>query len=635
MRHPRYNGFMFIKKVSKRNGRTKKQYEYLHLVESVRTDKGPRQRLILNLGTLEIDPTDYDVFAKRIEEILTGQENLFQLDDNLEKQARNAAREIFRKQAEEINRREAADFMMVDVNSIEAEDPRSMGAEYIAHSIWEELDLSKILKKEISEGVLAVIKTLVIGRLVEPASELHTWNWAKDRSAVYELVGKPAGATLTSFYRSGDRLFGMKEKIERHLSDKEKDIFALSEKMLFIDLTNTYFEGEMLLNQKAKYGRSKEKRSDCKLITLGLVIDEMGFSKATRVFEGNKSEPTALEAMIRELEKSIGDADGKKKRTVVIDAGLATAENLKYLKSKEYHYIAVNRGKPSFEIKDEEKTVVRDDPRLGVKVEITRALSNGEAYIVARSEKKKLKELGIRGRVEQLFLERLLYCKEGLRRKNHPKKYRKIVEIVGRLKEKYPKAAKLYDVQIIPEEGKISDDPSVMAKDIVWVKKGSYEAQTESEGQYVLRTDRVDLSDSEIWEIYVMLTRVEYAFRCMKSSLGFRPVFHQKEHRADAHLFISVLAYHILNIVEYRLRAAGIKLSWASVRDIMKTHERITVSFKTRADEGKTKNQLIRLNSKLTSEQLELYRALKLSPVPLPRKKLVSKGVVTTLFEEP
>jgi hypothetical protein len=249
---------MFIKKVSKRNGRTNKQYEYLHLVESVRTDKGPRQRLILNLGTLEIAPSDYDVFAKRIEEILTGQENLFQLDDNLEKQARNAAREIFRKQAEEINQKEAVDFMMVDVNSIGADDPRSMGAEYIAHSIWEELGLSELLKNEMSEGVLAVIKTLVTGRLVEPASELHTWNWANDRSAVYELVGKPAGASLTSFYRGGDRLLGMKEKIERHLSETERDLFDLSEKMLFIDLTNTYFEGGMLLNQKAKYGRDRK-----------------------------------------------------------------------------------------------------------------------------------------------------------------------------------------------------------------------------------------------------------------------------------------------------------------------------------------------------------------------------------------
>lgn len=624
---------MFIKKIAKRNGRTKKKYHYLHLVESVRTNKGPRQRLILNLGTLEIDPSDYDAFAKRIEEILTGQESLWHLDERLEKHARNAAREIFRKQAEEINFRQMADFMMVDVNSIEAEDPRSIGAEYIANSIWEELGLSEIIKRnQVSDETLSVIKTLVIGRLVEPASELHTWGWAGDRSAVYELVGKPAGASLTSLYRAGDRLFSMKDEIERHLSERERDLFALTEKMFFFDLTNTYFEGEALANPKARYGRSKEKRNDCKLITLGLIIDEMGFAKSTRVFEGNKSEPVTLETMIRELEKSIGALTDGKKRTVVIDAGIATNANLAYLKANGYSYIAVNRGKMPFDIDDGNMTVVREDPRRGIKIEITRALNDGEAYILCRSDKKKGKESGIRRRVEELFIERLEYYRQGLGLKNRPKKYRKIVEIIGRLKEKYQKAAKLYDVAVIPEDGKHANDPTLIARDITWSKKQMYDVETGSEGSYILRTDRLDLSDREIWEIYVMLTRIEYAFRCMKSSLGLRPNFHQKEHRADAHLFISVLAYHILNIVEYRLRAAGIHLSWASVRDIMETHERITISFMTRTEDGESKN-FIRLNSKLTSEQLEIYRFLRLPPIPLPRKKMVSKGVVPTLFD--
>lgn len=627
---------MFIKKVTKSNGRTKKKYEYLYLVESVRTEKGPRQRFILNLGRLKLDPSEYDAFAKRIEEILTGQESLWHLDERLERSARNAAREIFRKQAEEIDIRQRTDFTMVDINSIEAEEPRSVGAEYVAHSIWEELGLSELIKKYMSEEVLSLIKTVVIGRLVEPASELHTWEWARERSAVYELAGKPAGASLMSLYRAGDRLFSLKDEIEHHLSRRERDLFALTEKMFFFDLTNTYFEGEALSNPKARYGRSKDKRNDCKLITLGLIIDEMGFAKSTRIFEGNKSEPLTLEVMIRELEKSIGDIENGKKRTVVIDAGIATAENLEYLKANGYHYIAVNRGKPPFDINGSDKndkTVVRDAPDLGVKVEIERRLHDGEVYIICRSDKKKAKETGIRGRFEELFIERLTYYRHGLYIKHRPKKYRKIVEIIGRLKEKYPKAAKLYDVKVIPEKGKSAGDPTISALDITWSKKESYDKETRAEGRYILRTDRADLSDSEIWEIYVMLARIEYSFRCMKSSLGLRPNFHQKEYRVDAHLFISVLAYHILNIVEHRLRSAGIHSSWASVRDILKTHERITISFKTMTEDGEIKNQFIRLNSKLTPEQVEIYRILKLSPVPLPRKKLVPKGVVTTLFD--
>jgi transposase len=418
------------------------------------------------------------------------------------------------------------------------------------------------------------------------------------------------------------------------LTVRERGLFNLTEKMFFFDLTNTYFEGAALANPKAKYGRSKEKRSDCKLVTLGLIVDEMGFSKATRVFEGNKSEPSALGAMIEELESSIGKRrEGGVWPTIVIDAGIATEDNLAYLKKNNYHYLAVNRGKTPFALEESDPTIVRNDPARGGKVTITRVHQENEVYVVCRSEKKKGKEAGIRGRVEDLFLERLAYSREGLGKKNRPKKYRKVVEIVGRLKEKYPKAAKLYEVTVTPEAGKRADDPTLVAIDIVWTKKESYDNETSAEGCYVLRTDRFDLSDSEIWETYVMLTRIEYAFRCMKSSLGLRPNFHQKERRVDAHLFISVLAYHILNIAEHRLRAAGIHSSWATVRDVMRTHERITISFNMKDEQGEIRNQLLRLNSRLTADQLEIYRALKLSPLPLPRKKLSPKGVVTTLFD--
>lgn len=625
---------MFIKKVKKRNGRTKKEYDYLYLVESVRTEQGPRQRFILNLGTLTIDPAEYSSFAARIEDILTGRESLFQIDERLEKFARNAAREIFRKQAEDVNGREMCDFREVDIASIQAEDPRSVGAEYIAHSLWEELGLSDVLCTKVSPDMLAVIKTLVIGRLVEPASERHTWEWARDRSAVYEIVGNPTTTSLTSLYRASDKLFSMREELEHHLTLRERDLFNLTEKMFFFDLTNTYFEGAACANPKATYGRSKEKRSDCKLVTLGLIVDEMGFSKSTRVFEGNKSEPGSLGVMIQELESSIGQRreDGVNP-TIVIDAGIATEENLSYLKENNYHYLAVNRGKAPCELTQGDTTIMRDDPSRGIRVAITRFIHENEAYVVCTSEKKKGKEAGIRGRVEELFLERLGYIREGLEKKNRPKKYYKVVEIIGRLKEKYPKAAKLYEVQVLPESEKRADDPTLEAIDIVWTKKGSYDDETTAEGSYVLRTDRLDLSDSEIWETYVMLTRVEYAFRCMKSSLGLRPNFHQKECRVDAHLFISVLAYHILNIVEHRLKAAGIHSSWASVRDLMRTHERITISFNMKDEEGIIRNRLLRVNSKLTAEQLEIYRVLKLSSLPLPRKEFSPKGVVTTLFD--
>jgi transposase len=614
---------MYIRKVKKRNGRTKKIYEYLQLVESIRTDNGPRQRLVLNLGNLDLHPSQYSAFAQRVESILTGQINLFEIDKNLEKYAQDTAKKIFKKQAYEISSDDKALFQNIDTNSIDAGDTRCIGPEYICHSIWNELNLYEFFSSRgIPGDTISLIESLVVGRLIEPASERHTKEWSQKRSAIFELTGNPFKKSLSSYYRAGDRLYSQKDELEEHLSSQERDIFSLSEKMFFFDLTNTYFEGDALKNPKAKRGRSKEKRSDCKLVTLGLVIDEIGFSKYSKVFPGNQTEWLTLEGMIEELEKNTPSLE--KKRTIVMDAGVAVKKNIELLQEKGYHYIVVNRGDEPFDRDFTDMQVVREDVKNGIKIEVKRFMEGEEAYILCRSEKKQGKETGIRTRAENLFLERLEYYRNGLSLRNRTKNYKKTIENIGRLKGKYPKAAKLYEVDVIPEDDKSADDSTLCAIDITWKKKEDlYEKHIQGEGSYVLRTDRLDLSDIEIWETYIMLTRIEYAFRCMKSTLGLRPNFHQIENRVDAHLFISVLAYHILNIIENRLRSKGDNRTWATIRDIMKTHQRLTISYNVMTEENKIQKQFMRINSILEPEQMEIYRRLELNPVPLPRKKFV------------
>lgn len=616
---------MYIKKVKKRNGRTRKIYEYLQLVESIRTNNGPRQRLVLNLGNLDLHASQYSTFARRVESILTGQKNLFEIDKSIEKHAQDAAKKIFKKQAYEISSGTEADFQNIDANSIEVGDTRCIGPEYICHSIWNELNLNEFfISKGVSGDIISLIESLVAGRLIEPASERHTREWSQNRSAIFELTGDPFRACLSSYYRAGDRLYSNKDELEKYLSSHERDIFSLSEKMFFFDLTNTYFEGEALKNPKAKRGRSKEKRSDCKLVTLGLVIDEIGFSKYSKVFPGNQTEYLTLEGMIEELEKNTPSLE--KKRTIVMDAGVAVKENIELLQEKGYHYIVVNRGNEPFDRDFTDMQVVREDVKNGIKVEVKRFIEGEEAYILCRSEKKQGKETGIRTRAENLFLERLEYYRNGLSLRNRTKNYKKIIEAIGRLKERYSKASKLYIVNVIPEDGKSADDSTLCAIDITWEKKEDlYEKQLQGEGSYVLRTDRLDLSDKEIWETYVMLTRIEYAFRCMKSTLGLRPNFHQIENRVDAHLFISVLAYHILNIIENRLRSKGENRTWATIRDVMKTHQRLTIGYKIKNENNKIQQQFMRINSILEPEQLEIYRMLEMNPAPLPHRKFVRK----------
>lgn len=259
----------------------------------------------------------------------------------------------------------------------------------------------------------------------------------------------------------------------------------------------------------------------------------------------------------------------------------------------------------------------------GIRLEVKRYEHEGEVYVLCRSEQKVAKERSMRTRVEQLFLERLEYHRKGMRLPNRTKKYGKVVELVGRLKEKYPKASKLYRVEVIPEEGKAADDPSLVAVDVVWKEKaGLYEEETGREGSYVLRTDRVDLSDKEIWETYNMLRQIEYAFKSMKSSLGLRTNFHQIEGRVDTHMFISVLAYHLLHIIEYRLRQKGDHRSWRTIRNVLKTHERLTIGYKQKDEDGTVVQQYVRINSTVEPEHMDIYRKLGLSGMPLPRKRI-------------
>lgn len=606
---------MYIKKVKKTNGRSKKKYEYLHLVESIRTENGPRQKLILNLGTMDLDPSLYITLAKRIEDILTGQKSMFSLNQSIEKIAKDSARKIFKKQAKEINEEAVQNVQAVDINSLEVSQPRSLGPEYVCHSAWNALKINNcLLSNGITPHAIPLIEAVVIGRLIEPASELHTREWVENRSSLYEFTGEPLRASLNSYYRAGDKLYSVKEELEKHLCKVEKDIFSLDESLFFFDLTNTYFEGGYKNNVKAKYGRSKEKRSDCKLVTLGMIIDRSGFSKYSKLFPGNQYEGNTLLGMIEKLEEKI---ESKAEKTIIMDAGIATEDNLSKLCEKGYKYIAVNRGKVPFEKDFSNMKLLTLNNKNGTKIEVKRYEVKNEVYILVRSKSKQKKEEAMRGRIEQLLLERLSYYKSGLLKKGRMKNYKRIVESMGRLKEKYSKAAKLYEIDVIAEEN------GGNVKDIIWTKKEKkYNNEVNDEGSYILRTNRQELSDDEIWNIYIMLGNIEEAFLNMKSHLGLRPNFHRLEKRVDTHMFISVIAYHLLNFIEKKLRLSGDTRKWHTVRDILKTHQRITIEYREKQEDGCFIKRQIRKNTKLESEHLKIYKYLELSGKPLQVKKL-------------
>ncbi len=397
-------------------------------------------------------------------------------------------------------------------------------------------------------------------------------------------------------------LYEHKTEIEAHLRRKENDLFSLDETIILYDLTNTYFEGRAASNSKAKFGRSKEKRSDCKLLTLGLVIDSKGFPKTSHVFSGNQSEPETLLDMVEILRQK--DPTNSQKPTIVLDAGIATEDNLTKLKA-HYHYIAVSRKK--IEPPTSDDCIVIKQTKHN-KVEAKRILGDDEIFLYCKSSLKQQKERSMQGRLRQNFEEQLTHIAKSIRKKGCTKRYDKVLERIGRLKEKYKQIARYYQIHV--------EEKNALACRITW-KYLKEQSDQRFSGSYFLRTDRFDLSEKEIWSIYIMLTQLEDSFRTLKTDLLLRPVFHQKENRSDAHIFITLLAYHLLHSIRSCLKENSIHLSWRKIRDRMSTHCRVTNRLKTKIGHM----LFIRKFSEPEDFHKTIYDALHLERSPVETKK--------------
>ncbi len=623
---------MYIKKVTKKKSASGKPYEYLHLVENIRTEKGPRQRLILNLGTLNIPSDQYKSLANAIEGKLKGIPVLLETHSSeLRELADHYVSKIRNKNAEEMKREDQGEDQPesitptstpVDVESIEAAQCRSIGAEYVAHKTWNMLGFNEILLDcKVSPKVLPLLEAQVVGRLVEPGSELHTFEWLEHRSAFYELSWMPLNRSLSSFYRAADRLLDSKDMLEEHLRDNERTLFGLNEKLCLFDLTNTYFEGSAANSSKAKRGRSKEKRTDCKLITLALVVDEHGFAKQSQLFGGNQSEAATLPVMIKELLSYYQSPLFKP--TVVVDAGLATEENIQWLKNENFHYIMVSRSDRDL-MPSKHMEIIRTDKDLNTEISVERSMDGDELKLLCYSRKKSFTSESIRHKQESRYTERLKHFKDGLSLKNRAKTYGRLQFMLGRLAQNNPSVARHYEVELICEKEPSSSPTKVKVLDIQWKRRDTYDEQELRDGCYVLRTDRTELTNREIWETYVMLTRVEQSFRGLKSSLGLRPNFHRVDNRIDAHLFISVLAYHLMNAIEYKMRKANDCRCWNTLKNVLSTHQRLTIEYKEEVGE-QWLQRAIRVCSKPEEAHKKIYKALGLKNIPLP--KFISKSL--------
>jgi transposase len=609
---------MFIKKTSKTDLKTGKRYFAYHLVESVRTEKGPRQRSLLYMGSeIELSEGDHRLLAQRIEGIIQGEQPLLPYPDDIERLAQGYASQVVDRlstsdesSALQENVELEPEFVSINVNSIEKSNPRSVGAEDLMLNMANQLELPKQLKKlGLSTTDASTALGSIIARAVYPDSERSTYAWLCNDSGLGELIDFDFNnIPLGKLYKVSDKLLKHKNALENYLEAVESDFHGYNSAIALYDLTNTYMEGQNKSNPKARHGISKEKRNDCPLVTMGLVMNEHGFLHRTSILPGNASEPKTLEQMI----KNLSIHHSLLKPTIILDAGIATDDNLTWLRRNGYTYVVSARQEaPSMDLESELEDV--GDINNFVKAALIKSEDDSEEkWLYCESEAKAAVALEMKQSFRKRYEEELKKLSNSLSKPKRRKKLAKVIERIGRLKEKHKRISGCYEVNVIASED------GATATAVEW-KVNDEKMSDKLTGSYFLRTNLVNRGAKELWQLYNTLRGVEDAFRFMKSSLGLRPIYHQKEHRVDGHLWITILAYHLIQQCLYQLNKQGINHQWKTIRNIMKGRVRVTMQAKT--EDGKT--LYYRSSTKAEGRQKEIYKALGLSSSILRSKKII------------
>jgi transposase len=597
---------MYIRRTTIKSRKDGGQYYTYRLVESERTAKGVRQRTLLNLGVDFSLPRElWPDLTKRIEEILTGQQSMFDIDHDIDMLAQGYASRIVLSRQDIEDSVSGGDYRDVNIDSVEMSRPRSIGCEHITLESLKYLKLDKKLDELGFNGPQkAAAIGSIIGRACEPGSERATHKWLQERSGLGELIDYEFNTmSLHAMYRASDQILAKKEAIEEHLYKRECSLFRLQETITLYDLTNTYFEGQCKANTLAARGHSKEKRTDCPLVTLGLVLDSSGFPRRSHVYEGNVSEPKTLAEMLHELENGGSSTDIKP--TVVMDAGIASKDNIDWLVEHHYPYLVVSK-KRHREFDETLSVVVKKNDECTVRAQKVFDKETGETLLYCHSTMREKKDQAISDRFIQRFEEHLQKLKEGLRKKRCLKNYDKIMVKIGRLREKYSRVSKQYTISVI------RDEKNNNATEITWQRQPDPDTTDTHPGVYCLRTSQSDWDESTLWNTYTMLTDLEAVFRSLKSELGLRPVHHQIAKRVSGHLFITVLAYHLVHAIRFRLKQKENFNSWSTIQKTMSTQSRVTVSMQSK--NGETIH--IRKSTRPEPDQLLIHSALNLKSHP-------------------
>jgi len=500
-----------------------KAHHYWALVESYRTERGPRQRVVTWLGEMD------EAGRLGVERVAEGdpgfQQNLFEKTE--------------------------PEWVEIDVKRVRVENVVGFGGPWLGLELMHWLGLDQFFLEHVSGGreeiPWAIVgEVLVLCRLCHPSSELHIAEHFFEQTAMADLLGISCEKINEDrLYRALDQVLPHKEALERHLKERVGSLFHLDYDLFLYDVTSTYFEGEARINPLAQRGYSRDHRGDCKQICIGLVVSREGFPLGYELFAGNRTDVTTVEEIIGLMEGRYGKAN----RIWVMDRGMVSEKTMGLLTKEGRRYIlGTQRG----QLKKYEGELLKTDwqeVQSGLGVKRVDSPDGKEVFILCRSRDRAEKEKAIHDRFEQRIEETLIRVEKSCEKRRY--QVNLIERRIGRLLERNSRAAGLFDVRV--ERGSTGE-----AK-IIWTKKEEWRQWSRlSEGCYMLRSNIRDWSPEDLWKAYIQLTEAEEAFRIHKSDLSIRPIWHQKEERVRAHILVCFLAYVLWKTLGRLCRQAGL-----------------------------------------------------------------------------
>jgi len=574
------------------------EYGYWSLVESIRTARGPRQRIVATIGKLPDYDREEQIGWEEIGRILDGKPSpepgLFDKNE------------------------EPPLWAKVNLNGVSVERLRHFGDIYLALLLWSKLGFAALCKERLPAGreeipwaVMACI--LVIARFCAPSSELQIADSWYSKTALDDLIGVPFDKINEDrLYRALDALLPYKDELCRHLQARYGELFGTTFDFLFYDITSTYFEGNAKGNPQAKRGYSRDKRSDCPQVCIGLVASREGLPLAFEIFDGNRVDVTTTQEVIQIMESKYGKAN----RIWVMDRGMVSEDNLDYMRKKGARYLV---GTPKSMLKKFEQQLLSKDweeVQSGVEVRLgSLSDSQGETFVLCRSQGRREKENAILNRFVQ-NMEAGFAKMEASMAAGKLQDRQKAERRIGRLQERNSRAASLFTITVT-ETGTEKEKKLDMT---VHKNEDRYRQLLENGGYYLLRTNWTQADPKTIWNTYIQLTEVEDAFRTAKHDLGMRPVYHQKKERTHAHILVCFLSLAMWRMLQQWMKTSGLGTAPRKLLEEMREIKSLDVLLPTR-------DKQVRLRVVSTAPK-ELKVLLQKMKVLLPSRPKIIENVV-------